>query len=71
MSSNDHTLIGELWSKAETARQLSVVPRTIDRYEREPNGLPFVMIGGKKYHNPASVRAWLAAREKHPNLRKR
>src|SRR5689334_6241674 len=74
MPSNDQTseqtLVGELWPKKETARQLKCVERTVDRYEREPNGLPFVMVGGKKYHKPASVRAWLAARERQLNPRR-
>jgi len=36
--------------------------RTAARYERE--GLPYVMLGGRKYRPLAQGRAWLAARIK-------
>jgi len=36
--------------------------RTAKRYERE--GLPFVMVAGKKYRPLAQGRAWLASRIK-------
>ena len=72
MSSEDQTIIAGLWPIAETARQLGVTVRTVIRYERLPNGkgLPFSMIGGKKFHTPATVRTWTAAREQRLNPRR-
>jgi hypothetical protein len=44
--------------------------RTIARYENEPDGLPSVMIAGRKYYRRAVVREWLLKRERHPNPRR-
>ena len=52
------------------AAEMHISVRTIARYEREANGLPNVMIGGRKYYRITSVQAWLAKRERHPNPRR-
>jgi len=45
--------------------------RTIARYERERDGLPYTLIGGKKFYRIDAVREWLAAREHRPNPSRR
>jgi hypothetical protein len=67
MASDERTLVDELWRTEETARQFKVSVRTVKRYENEPNGLPFIKIGGKCYNKPSSARAWLEARETRAN----
>jgi hypothetical protein len=46
------------------AAQLRCSGRTIARYETEPDGLPSVMIGGRKFYRLAAVQAWLEKRER-------
>ena len=49
------------------AQQLGVSWRTIHRYENQPDGLPSLMIGGRRMYKLDSVRAWLERRERKPN----
>jgi hypothetical protein len=49
------------------AQQLGVSWRTIHRYENLPDGLPSLMIGGRRMYKLDSVRAWLERRERKPN----
>ena len=49
------------------AAQLKCSPRTVARYEKEPNGLPSQMLAGRKLYNLETVKAWLLARERTPN----
>lgn len=65
MTANE--LLSEFVSREELAKLLKISPRTVDRYGTLPNGLPFLMIGGRKMFRLSSVEKWLAAREKHPN----
>ncbi len=41
--------------------------RTVARYENEPDGLPSLIIGGRRKYRIESVRAWLERRERRPN----
>jgi DNA-binding transcriptional MerR regulator len=52
------------------AAEINVSVRTIARYEREPDGLPTVMLGGRKYYRIAAIQEWLTKRERHPNPRR-
>ena len=65
-----HRLLEEYISRSELATALAVVPRTLARYEALPNGLPSVMIGGRKLYRLESVRRWIEGREQHPNARR-
>jgi hypothetical protein len=57
----------ELIPDDELAAQWHCTTRTLRRYEHEPNGLPYVIVGGRKYRPKTACSAWLAARIKHPN----
>ena len=58
-------------TRAALAADLNVSERTIWRYENLPNGLPSVLIGGRKLYRRESVLAWLAKRERtRNNIRK-
>jgi hypothetical protein len=57
--------------RATLAQRWQVCPRTISRYENEPNGLPNLMLGGKKRYPWRDACAWLEARVRRPNPRRR
>ena len=60
----------ELIPDAELARRWQVTTRTLYTYEGQPDGLPFWMIGGKKYRGVKASAEWLAARVQRPNQRR-
>ena len=53
------------------AAALNVSLRTIARYECQANGLPSVMLGGRKLYRLESVHKWIEARETHPHRRRK
>jgi predicted site-specific integrase-resolvase len=53
---------------AEFADKLGVVVRTLNNYDRE--GLPYLMIGGKKYRPLNEGLAWIAQRIRRRNPRR-
>jgi len=63
-------LLDDYLSRAELASELGVVTRTISRYENQPDGLPSVLIGGRKLYRLQSVRKWIEQRERCPNPRR-
>jgi len=54
-----------LQTREETAAQLGVAVRTICRWEQD-DGLPVISIGKLRLHDPAAIRAWIAARASKP-----
>ena len=44
--------------------------RTLRRYEHEPDGLPYVIVGGRKYRLVKGSAEWLARRICRPNPRR-
>lgn len=65
------TLLDGYITRDQLATDFGVTPRTVLRYENEPNGLPFLEVGGRKLYRPDSVRSWLAGRERQRNPRRR
>ncbi|MEI9899636.1 MAG: hypothetical protein WDN31_05240 [Hyphomicrobium sp.] len=61
------TILDEYLPREQLAKDMNVTVRTLDRWARAPDGLPFTKIGGRIFFRIASVRAWLAARERAPN----
>lgn len=51
-----------LQDRRETAAQMNVGVRTVRRWEEQ--GLPVIVVGARRLHDPASVRAWLLGRER-------
>jgi hypothetical protein len=45
-------------------------PRTIRRWMKQPNGLPYVKLGNRVLIHIPTARAWLASRMCHPNPRR-
>lgn len=56
-----------LISDDELAVEWGATRRTLSRYDRLPDGLPYVMIAGKKYRPINACREWLARRVTYPN----
>lgn len=52
---------------SELAKMWRCHDRTLYRYEREQDGLPFAFVGGRKYRPLNACNAWLARRVKSPN----
>ena len=53
------------------AKGLKTSERSIARYEDLPDGLPAVLIGGRKYYHVPTVMEWLQRRTKRPNPTRR
>lgn len=60
----------ELILDDEQARQWNCTTRTLRRYEHEPDGLPYVIVGGSKYRPVKGCAEWLARRVRQPNPRR-
>ncbi len=67
---NASNLLEGYVSRPELAAALNVNTRTLSRYENQADGLPSVLIGGRKFYRLESVRRWLECREKYPNQRR-
>jgi hypothetical protein len=63
-------ILADFVDRATLAQQLRCTEKTIWRYENAPDGLPSLMIGGRKYYRLSAVMAWLAKRERKPNPRR-
>ncbi len=60
----------ELILDEDLAKQWNCTTRTLRRYEHEPDGLPYVIIGGSKYRPVKGSAEWLARRMRQPNPRR-
>lgn len=69
-SRNETELLNGYIDRATLAEQLGCTARTIIRYENQPDGLPNLMLGGRKLYRIEAVRAWLSNRERKPNPRR-
>ncbi len=57
----------ELIPDAELADEWGCTTRTLRRYEHEPNGLAYVLVGGRKFRLVKGSAAWLGRRVRRPN----
>lgn len=67
---HDVGLLDDYDDRAELASGLGCSQRTVARLENIPDGLPFVVIAGKKYYRREAVREWLLKRERKRNPRR-
>ena len=51
----------------QAAQQLGKHPRTLMRWTREPNGLPFIRLGQAPYIHLPTLAVWLKGRIQRPN----
>lgn len=68
--SDTGTILEQYIDRATLAAELRCAERTIARYEGEPDGLPSLVIAGRKYYRREAVREFLARRERKPNPRR-
>lgn len=54
-------------TKSELATAWNVSERSIDRYVNQPDGLPFVRLGGRRLFPVEMCRNWLLARVEQRN----
>jgi len=52
-------ILGNLMDRPETADELDVTPRSLDRWAWRREGPPRFKIGNKVYYHRADVEAWL------------
>ncbi len=57
----------ELVRDEKLAEYWHMTTRTLRRYEHQPDGLPYVILGGKKYRPMKACAEWLARRMQAPN----
>lgn len=59
------SLLYDFLPKEETAVELGVCERTLDRWRNLGEGPPITKLGRRVFYRRSSVRAWLARREHH------
>ena len=64
-------ILSEYAEVDEFANEVDRTSRTVIRWMDEPNGLPFTKLGGRRLIHLPSARAWLLARIRRPNPRRR
>lgn len=68
MSTN---ILDDYVPEAAFAEANGVGQRTISRYRNEPNGLPYMVWGGKVWIHVPGARDWIASRIRRNNPRRR
>lgn len=63
-------ILADYLDRPTLAKQLRCTERTLHRYENQPDGLPSLTIGGRKFYRVSSVVEWIAKRERKPNKRR-
>ena len=60
----------ELIPDETLAKQWNCTTRTLRNYESEPNGLPYLIVVGRKYRPSKACAEWLAGRMQRPDRRR-
>lgn len=71
MSTDNGSLLSGYLTRCELAYELRCSQRTIARYEQQPNGLPYMIVAGRRFYEIKAVRDWLRNRTVHPNPTRR
>ena len=67
MTSMSSEIFDELETVKEAAQHLRKHPRTLMRWTRLPDGLPFIRLGQTPYLHIPSAQAWIESRIQQPN----
>lgn len=59
-------VLDDCMDKTETAREMRVSARTLDRWWSERIGPPRIKVGAKVFYRRAAVRAWIEEQEVVP-----
>lgn len=65
------SLLDDYLDRPSLAAELRVTERTLIRWQQQPDGLPYVELGGRILYRISSVRDWIESRERRPNPRRR
>lgn len=65
------SLLDDYLTTEELAKDLGLCARTIIRWTRKPDGLPFTQLGGRRLFKRDTVIAWIDAQERRPNASRR
>jgi phage terminase Nu1 subunit (DNA packaging protein) len=60
-----------LVSEPAIAAMLRRDPRTLQRWQSERSGPPFILVGNERRYHPEHVKQWLMAREQQPRTSRR
>jgi hypothetical protein len=71
MTDTSQSLLDGYQPEKQFAEDNNISQRTSGRYRGQPDGLPYVMWGGKVHIPIAEAREWLKTRIKRPNARRR
>ena len=71
MNTDTDSLLSGYLTRSELAHQLRCSERTIARYEQMTNGLPYMIVAGRRFYEKKTVRDWLKNRTVHPNPARR
>lgn len=63
-------ILSDYLDRATLAEALHCSERTVARYENQPDGIPSLMVGGRKFYRLTAIRDWLDRRERKPNPRR-
>jgi hypothetical protein len=63
MDSQASSILSQYWTKPETARELDVCEKTLDRWHLDKMGPPRTKLGRTVLYKKSSVAAWLAKQE--------
>lgn len=63
-------ILDDYLTRDELASELNVTKRTLIRWQNQPDGLPFIILGRRVLYRRASVLSWLQDRETRPNPRR-
>lgn len=58
-------------TRRQLANEIDRTEKTVQRWEKLPDGLPFTMLGSRKIYKKTSVLAWIESRERRPNPRRK
>lgn len=64
------TLLQDYLTRDEVAAELRVATRTIARWQNQPDGIPYIEMGGRILYRRQSILAWIESRERRPNQRR-
>lgn len=69
MDTTNTVLAGHV-EQAKFAAEIDTSERTVARYRNLPDGLPYLLLGGKVYIPRDEASEWLRSRIKRPNQRR-
>jgi hypothetical protein len=65
------TVLDEFLKVEDFARDIKRHPRTVSRWMRQPNGLPYTQLGKTPLIHGPTARQWLLGQMRTPNARHR